>query len=173
MRPSVSRRVAWGEEEESFRLIHELQIRGVVNEMNNEVLFFLCAMSFPSIVSVEAVKPENEKESGVHRSPLAPDGPIKIPVKESGYAGYGIPAVDGCSYDTVVTCFEATAKNNGGSKFLGHREYKEDGTRGDYVWCTYKEAYDDVVAYGVGLTNLCSIKGVDGKSGDAGQPRVG
>jgi hypothetical protein len=95
-------------------------------------------MSFPAIVSVEAVKPENEQESGVHRSPLAPDGPIKIPVKEAGYAGFGIPAIDGYRYDTVVACFEATAKCKGGSNFLGHREHKDDGSRGDYVWCTYK-----------------------------------
>ena len=36
-----------------------------------------------------------------------------------------------------------------------------------------QEAFDDVLAFGVGITTLCSIKAVDGKSGDAGQPRVG
>ena len=93
---------------------------------------------FPAIVSLEAALAENEKESPVHRSPLAPDGPIQIPVKEAGYAGFGIPAVEGYSYETVPACFKATAEMRGGSNFLGHREHKEDGSRGDYVWCTYK-----------------------------------
>jgi len=55
-------------------------------------------------------------------------------------AGFGIEAVDGNNYDTVVGCFEATATHSGGNQFLGHREYKEDGTGGGYIWCTYKEA---------------------------------
>jgi len=44
-------------------------------------------MSFPLIVSVEAIKQENDLESGVHRHPLATEGVIKIPVKEAGYKG--------------------------------------------------------------------------------------
>ena len=132
---------------------------------------------FPAIVSLEAALAENKKESPVHRSPLAPDGPIQLPVTEEGWTAFGpafgIPAVEGYSYETVPACFKATAEMRGGSNFLGHREHKEDGSRGDYVWCTYKEAFDDVLAFGVGITTLCSIKAVDGKSGDAGQPRVG
>lgn len=130
-------------------------------------------MSFPSVVSVEVGTAANDKESCVHRTPLSPESIIKIPVKEEGYPGFGIEARDGSVYDTVVGCFEATAKHAGSSQFLGHRETKEDGTRGDYIWCTYKDGLDDVTAWGVGLSTLCKVKANEGQSGDAGQPRVG
>jgi long-chain acyl-CoA synthetase len=132
--------------------------------------------NFPNIVSVEAVKQANAQESGIYRSPLLCGSTtfdlVKTPVKEEGYPGFGIDADDG-SYDTVVGCFEATAKKNGNNNFLGHREILADGTRGDYKWCNYADALEDVKAFGVGLSTLCSISATAGKSGDAGQPRVG
>jgi long-chain acyl-CoA synthetase len=130
-------------------------------------------MSFPSIVSVESIEPASPTESGVHRSALAPDGVVCTPVKDGACKGYGIAAQEGFRYDTVVGCFEATAQTNGSNRFLGHRAHKDDGSRGDYVWCTYKEAFDDVAKYGAGLSKLCSIKATEGISGDTGQPRVG
>lgn len=41
--------------------------------------------------------------------------------------------------DTPFACFKNAAETFPDEKCLGHREYLDDGKRGDYMWLTYSE----------------------------------
>mmetsp|Transcript_66083 Transcript_66083/g.162657 ORF Transcript_66083/g.162657 Transcript_66083/m.162657 type:complete len:793 (-) Transcript_66083:350-2728(-) len=107
--------------------------------------------------SVE-VSPAGQTESGVHRNAHFAKSLIAIPFPDE-------PQVN-----TVWHAFQRTVAKYGNREFLGHREYKSDGTRGVYVWQTYADVAKDVEGMGNGLVSVCGLR--SGGSGQA-QARVG
>jgi len=74
--------------------------------------------------------------------------------------------------NTIWGVMGETVARDGDRDFLGHRSYEADGTRGDYQWINYKDAYAEIVDIGCGLINTCGLTAKPG-AGPASQPRVG
>lgn len=61
--------------------------------------------------------------------------------------------------NTIYEIFQRGVKDNGDGHCLGHREYLDDGSRGDYVWETYNEVNKRVGDFASGLVSLGLTKG--------------